>query len=85
MKNQNIIDCYKLDLIKDIPEELKLTKSNRNDLFLQNQKLKKIIWTLGISLGCLLAYNLLKNYGKKQKEHQDKSISRENQTEHQYH
>ncbi|WP_027393519.1 hypothetical protein [Aquimarina latercula] len=81
MKNQNIIDCYKLDLVKDIPEELKLTKSHRNDLFLKNQRLKSIIWTLGISLGCLLAYNLLKNHGKKQKEHQGKSISRENETE----
>lgn len=70
MKNQNIIDCYKLDLIKDIPEELKLTKSHRNDLFSQNQKLKKIVWALGISLGGLLTYTWFKNYEKRKKNKQ---------------
>lgn len=85
MKNQNIIDCYKLDFIKDIPEELELITDHRNDLVIENQKLKKIILATSLSFACLLAYNLLKNYGKKQKEHQDKSRSTKDQTEHQYH
>lgn len=85
MKNQNIIDCYKLDFIKDIPEELELMTDQRNDLVIENQKLKKIIWATSLSFVCLLTYIIIKNYGKKQKEHTGESIKKENGTEYQYH
>ena len=85
MKNQNIIDCYKLDFIKDIPKELELITDHRNDLFIENQKLKKVIWATSLSFVCLLAYIIIKNYGKKQKEHQGASLKKENATEYRYH
>ncbi len=85
MKNYTPIDCYKLDLIKDIPKELELTIDQRDHLFTKNQKLKKVIWALGISLGCLLVFNIIKSYGKKQKTPQKETRSRQNQTKHQYH
>ncbi len=84
MRNQHIIDCYKLDLIKDIPKELQYTTAQRDSLFSENQKLKNIIWALGISCGCLIIYNIIKNYGKKQRHPQEKTTSKKHQTEYQY-
>lgn len=84
MKNQNIIDCYKLDFIRNIPEELELITDHRNDLTIENQKLKKVIWATSLSFACLLAYIIVKNYGKKQKKHPEKSLKRENAAEYRY-
>ncbi len=65
MKNKNIIDCYKLDIVKDIPQELTVITRHRNQLIFKNQKLKKIIWVLSTGVGCLIVYQLLKSYGNK--------------------
>ncbi len=75
MKHTNIIDCYKLELIKDIPRELTETISHKNHLLVQNQRLKNIIWSLGISVSCLLLLNLFQHYSKKQQVHPKKSVS----------
>ena len=67
--DQNIIDCYKLEIIRDIPQELSVITHNRDSLFRENQKLKNIVWGLSISLGCVLVYNLINTiYAKKEKE-----------------
>ncbi|TSE08133.1 hypothetical protein [Aquimarina algiphila] len=85
MKNQNIIDCYKLDFIKDIPEELELITDHRNELIIENQKLKKVIWATSLSVVCLLTYIIIKNYGKRQKEYPEEPFKKENATEYKYH
>ena len=79
MKQPNFIDCYKLDLIKDIPEELTLANRQREQLLVKNQKLKKVIWTLSVGLGCLLIYTIINDYGKKKntKEHTQKQNRRQ--------
>lgn len=68
MKNQNIIDCYKLDIIKDIPLELDLITQNRDQLLFENQKLKKILLALSVGLGGIIAYKIINYYGKKKRD-----------------
>ncbi|MBG6131767.1 hypothetical protein IWQ47_003491 [Aquimarina sp. EL_43] len=71
MKHPNIIDCYKLDLIKDIPLELDLLTQHRDRLLLDNQKLKKIILALGIGFGFIIIYKIVTTNGKKQRKNEE--------------
>ncbi len=84
MKNSNIIDCYKLDLIKDIPVELDLLTQHRDQLLLDNQKLKKVILALGIGFGCIIIYKIVTTYGKKQRKNEEERYFEDDKREHQY-
>lgn len=84
MKNQNIIDCYKLDIIKDIPLEHLRLEQQIDDAISQNQMLKNILAVLGIGAGCVLLYKIVKNYGKKSTENEENFHCQENQGEYQY-
>lgn len=92
MENPNIIDCYKLDLTKDIPLEFDLLTEQRDQLIIENQKLKKIILALGIGVSCVIIYKIINTYGKKQKNTKEKTFSKKpisssgkNRSKHRYH
>lgn len=92
MENSNIIDCYKLDLIKDIPLEFDLLTQQRDQLMVENQKLKKIILALSIGVSGVIIYKIINTYGQKQKNTKEKTLpkkptfsSGKNRSKHRYH
>jgi hypothetical protein len=55
--NNEIINCYDLDIKQDIPEEFRIIKTDNESLIHSNKIFKGIMMGIGIGVCIYLVYN----------------------------
>lgn len=67
---KNIVNCYELDFVKDIPLEMNLLQSECEQLHTSNKKLKIALSVLILGIG---AYFVYQTWFKKEEENKSKN------------
>jgi hypothetical protein len=66
--SSEMIECFQLDFMRNIPLEIAEIQDQNFDLIRSNKQLKKSLYLLGLGLGILLIANIWMNYERKRKE-----------------
>ena len=67
---KNIVNCYELDFVKDIPIEMNLLQSECEQLDTSNKNLKIALSVLVLGIGAYFVYH---TWFKKEKENKSKN------------